>query len=132
MSQAQVANNEGITETVLLMVGTAADELYNICCIKTACSAATASGYSSYTQSAAAGLTEVSADTVTASSSAFANDTWCIAHPFTAGATEAVLGFIAANSSGDALYGVCCFAGVVNMEISDTLTCTMKGTLSNT
>lgn len=114
------------------MVGTAADELYWVTCVKTACSAATASGYANYTQSAAAGLTEVSAATVTASSSAFANDTWCVSHPFTAGASEAVLGFIVANSSSDALYGVCCFAAAVNMESSDTLTVTMKGTLSNT
>lgn len=131
MAQEQVANNEGIGEVVLWLTGGTSDKLHWISCIKTACSAATASGYASYTQSSESGLTIVSAATVSASSDSFTNDTWCVAHPFTAGATATVKGFMVANSSSDALYGVCCYAADVNMASSDTLTNTMKGRLKN-
>jgi hypothetical protein len=131
MSQEQVANNEGIGEVVLWMTGGSSDELRGIVCVKTSCTAATASGYSDYTQCTEDGLTLVSAATISASTDSFANDTWCVVHPFTAGETATVLGFMVANSSSDATYGSCCFAAAVNMESSDTLTCTMKGRLKN-
>jgi len=63
-----------------LAIGSAASVIENVCCVKTACSAATASGYSDYTQSVVAGLTEASAATVSASSDSFTNDTICVSY----------------------------------------------------
>lgn len=127
----QVANNEGIGEVVLWLTEGSSDQLRFISCVKTACVAATDSGYADYVQCDESGLSIVSASAISASQDQFANDTWCVVHPFTAGTTAAVLGFMVANSTSNALYGIHCFAAAVNMLASDTLTCTMKGRLKN-
>jgi hypothetical protein len=131
MAQEQVACNEGLGEIGLLVTGGTATAIQRICCIKNACSAATASGLSNYTQSTDAGLTEVSADTVSASSDSCVNDTACISHPFTASGDATVLGFQVINVDSDVLYAVCCFASSVIMAQDDTLTCTLKARFKN-
>ena len=128
MVQEQVMNNEGIGEVVLWLTGGASTRTGKIVCVKTACSAATASGYASYTQSAASGLTLAAIGTITASSASFANDTVHIVHPFTAAATETVKGHLIVNNeiTPDALYSVCCYAGDITVESGDTITVTHK------
>ena len=126
MAQVQVITNEGIGEIVKLCIDTAASEVENIVVCKTACPASTASGSAQCTHSADAGLTEVSAATVSASSASFANDTFCVSHPFTASGSETCIGFYCANSDSDIAYGICSFASDINVEVGDTLTLTMK------
>ena len=131
MAQAQVIPNEGVGEIVRLSIGGTATKVQNIVVCKTACPAATASGIAQCTQSVDAGLTIVSAATVTSSSNSFATDTFMVSHPFTAVGAEAAIGFVCAHShatiaSASIAYGICSFASVVNLEAADTLTLTMK------
>ncbi len=126
MAQEQVINNEGVVELVLLLTGGTATKIASISCIKTACSAATASGYSSYTQSAASGLVIAAVATISASSDSFSGDTVHVEHPFTAGASETVKGHLLSNTDKDVLYSVCCYAGDISVESGDTITVTHK------
>ena len=131
MAQEQVVNNEGVVEAVLLLTGGTASAIDSISCIKTACSAATASGYANYTQSAAAGLTLATIGTISASSDSFSGDTIHVEHPFTAGASETVKGHLISNAEDDVLYSVCCYAGDISVESGDTITVTHKVRLKN-
>lgn len=126
MAQAQVIPNEGVGEIVKLCTGVAASVVETIVVCKTACPAATASGLAQCTQSADAGFTIVSAATVTSSSDSFATDTFVVSHPFTASGSETAVGFVCANSDEDVAMGICSFASAINVEVSDTLTLTMK------
>jgi len=126
MAQAQVIPNEGVGEIVKLCTGVAASVVENIVVCKTACPANTASGLADVTQSADAGLTQVSAATVTTSSDSFATDTFMVSHPFTASGSETAKGFVCVNSDSDVAYGICSFASDINLEENDTLTLTMK------
>lgn len=126
MAQEQVVNNEGVVELIKFMAGVAASGIHSISCVKTACSAATASGSANYTRSAASGLTLATIATITASQDQFASDTVHIEHPFTAGAVETVKGHVIMNSEDDALYSVCCYAGDITVESGDTITVTHK------
>uniref|UniRef100_A0A6M3J2G7 Uncharacterized protein n=1 Tax=viral metagenome TaxID=1070528 RepID=A0A6M3J2G7_9ZZZZ len=126
MAQEQVCNNEGIGEIVLWLTGGTSTTPESISCIKTACSAATASGYAHYTKSTEAGLTLSTIGTISASSDSFSNDTVHIVHPFTAGTTATVKGHMIVNDDDDALYSVCCYAADIPLESTDTLTVTHK------
>lgn len=125
MAQEQVVPNEGIVEANLLLMGSTASAITSISFIKTACSAATASGYSNYTQ-CSTGLAIASIATMTASSDSFSGDTIHIEHPATATDTETVKGHLLCNAEDDVLYGVCCYAGDISMESDDTITVTHK------
>ena len=131
MAQEQVANNEGIGEIVLWLTGGLSSALHSISCIKTACSAATASGYASYTQCTESGLSLATVATISASSDSFSNDTVYVSHVFTAGAIATVKGFILGNDENDALYSVCCYAGDIPCESGDTITVTHKTRFKN-
>ncbi len=126
MVQEQVMNNEGIGELMQWMatVSGTTTAIESISCIKTACSAATASGYANYTKCTEAGLTLATIGTISASSDSFSNDTCKIVHPFTAGASATVKGHMLVNGDGDALYSVCCYAGDISVESDDTITVT--------
>jgi hypothetical protein len=126
MAQEQVMNNEGIVEANLLLMGSTATKIASISLIKTACSAATASGYANYTQEAGAGMSIVAIGTISASSDSFAGDTIHIEHPFTAGTAGTIKGHLLANTEKDALYSVCCYAGDITVEENDTITVTHK------
>jgi len=126
MAQVQVIPNEGVGEIVKLATGVAASKVERIVVCKTACPASTASGLAQVTQSADAGLTQVSAATVTTSSTSFATDTFVVSHPFTASGSETAKGFVCCNSDSDLCYGICSFASDINVEAADTLTLTMK------
>ena len=126
MVQEQVINNEGVVEINLLALGGTASAIGSITCIKTACSAATASGYSGYTQSAVSGLTKSAIGTITASSDSFSGDTIHVEHSFTAGASETVKGHMLSNTENDVLFSVCCDAGDIAVENGDTITVTHK------
>uniref|UniRef100_A0A6M3KA13 Uncharacterized protein n=1 Tax=viral metagenome TaxID=1070528 RepID=A0A6M3KA13_9ZZZZ len=126
MAQEQVLNNEGIVEANLLLMGASASKIASISLIKTACSAATASGYSSYTQATEAGCVITAIATITASSNSFSGDTIHIVHPFTAGTTATIKGHLIANTDKDVLYSVCCYAGDIAVESGDTITVTHK------
>ena len=125
MAQVQVITNEGIGEIVKLVTGVAASVVETIVVCKTACPASTASGLAQVTQSADAGLTIVSAATVTTSSDSFATDTFIVSHPFTASGSETAKGFVCCNSDEDVAIGICSFASDINVEVNDTLTLTM-------
>lgn len=131
MAQEQVMSNEGICETVLWLTGGTSSAITKISCIKTACSAATASGDANYTKSAAAGLTEASIATISVSSDSFANDTVHVEHPFTAGAAETVKGHQLTNDDSDQCFSPCCYAGDITVESGDTITVTHKIRLKN-
>ena len=126
MAQEQVMNNQGVVEANLLLMGSQATKIASISCIKTACSAATASGYADYTQSTEAGLVLTAIATITASSASFAGDTIHIVHPFTAGTAAVVKGHLLSNTDNDVLYSVCCYAGDITVEAGDTITVTHK------
>ena len=126
MAQEQVINNQGIVEANLLLMGSTATKIASISCIKTACSAATASGYADYTQSTESGLVIVAIATITASSASFTGDTIHILHPFTAGTAATVKGHLIANTDKTDLYSVCCYAGDITVESGDTITVTHK------
>ena len=131
MAQEQVVNNEGIGEIVLWLTGGTSSRVHSISAIKTACSAATASGYASYTQCSEAGLSKATVATLSASSDSFSNDTVAVVHPFTAGASATVKGHLLCNDEDDALYSVCCYAADIGMESDDTLTVTHKIRVKN-
>ena len=126
MAQEQVVNNQGVVELVLWLTGGTATPIHSISCIKTACSAATASGYANYTQCSEAGLTLSTIATISASSDSFSGDTVHVEHPFTAGATATVKGHFISNDDDDVLYSVCCYAGDIAVESGDTITVTHK------
>jgi len=126
MAQEEVINNEGIVEANLLLMGSTATKINSISLIKTACSAATASGYSDYTQATETGCVVTAIATITASSDSFSGDTIHIEHPFTAGEAATIKGHLIANTDKDVLYSVCCYAGDISMETNDTLTVTHK------
>jgi hypothetical protein len=126
MVQEQVMNNEGIVEANLLLMGSTATKINSISLIKTACSAATASGYANYTQEAGAGMSIVAIATITASSDSFTGDTIHIVHPFTAGTAATIKGHMVANTDKTDLYTVCCYAGDITVETNDTITVTHK------
>lgn len=126
MAQVQVITNEGLDELVALWIGGAASIVEDMVVCKTACPASTASGLAQVTQSADAGLTMVSAATVTTTDSVCTNDTVLLSHPFTASGSETCLGFVCANTDDDVAYGICSFASDINVEVDDTLTLTMQ------
>jgi len=126
MAQEQVVNNEGIGEIVLWLTGGTSTTPESISAIKTACSAATASGYANYTKCTEAGLTLATIATISASSDSFSNDTVHVEHPFTAGTDATVKGHMLVNDDDDALYSVCCYAGDITVESGDTITVTHK------
>lgn len=126
MAQEQVVNNQGIVEANILMMGSTGTGITSISCIKTACSAATASGYADYTQSTESGLVIAAIATITASSNSFTGDTIHGRHVFTAGATATVKGHMLTNTEKDVLYSVCCYAADIAVESGDTITVTHK------
>lgn len=126
MAQEQVMNNEGVVEANKLLMGVAATKIASISLIKTACSAATASGYTSYTQATETGCVNTAVATMTASSDSFTGDTIHIVHPFTAGAAATIKGHMISNDDDDVLYSVCCYAADVALETNDTITVTHK------
>ena len=131
MAQEQVYTLEAVAETAKLVAGEAASKMEQVVAIKTACSAATASGYSDYTQATESGLTKVTAGTLSSSSDSAANDTAIQVHPFTAGESATVKGHMTVNTENDVCYVVCCYAADVVMETSDTLTVTTKARFKN-
>lgn len=122
MAQEQVMCNEGVVEGNILLMGSTGSKIASISCIKTACSAATASGYANYTQSTESGLVIAAIATVTASSNSFSGDTIHARHVFTAGTTATVKGHMLANTDKTDLYSVCCYAGDISTESGDTIT----------
>ncbi len=126
MAQEQVMNNEGIVEANILLMGSTGTKINSISLIKTACSAATASGYSSYTQCTESGCVITAIATISASSDSFSGDTIHIYHPFTAGAAATVKGHMITNTDKDVLYSVCCYAGDISVESGDSIAVTHK------
>lgn len=126
MAQEQVINNEGVVEANLLLMGSTATKIASISLVKTACSAATASGYAGYTQATESGCSIVAVATMTASSASFTGDTIHIVHPFTAGTDTTIKGHMLANTDKDVLYSVCCYAGDITVQSGDTITVTHK------
>ena len=126
MAQEQVMNNQGVVENNLLLMGSAASKINSISLIKTACSAATASGYADYTQATEAGCVITAIATITASSASFTGDMIHIVHPFTVGTTATIKGHMITNTDKDVLYSVCCYAADIALESSDTITVTHR------
>jgi hypothetical protein len=126
MAQEEVMNNEGVVEANLLLMGSTATKIASISCVKTACSAATASGYANYTQATESGCSVAAIATITASSVSFTGDTIHARHVFTAGTTATIKGHLLANTDKDVLYSVCCYAADVALESGDTITVNHK------
>ena len=126
MAQEVVMCNEGVVEANLLLMGSTATKIASIALVKTACSAATASGYADYTKCTEGGAAVTAIATMTASSNSFTGDTIHIVHPFTAATAVTVKGHILTNTDKDVAYSVCCYAGDIALEVGDTVTVTHK------
>jgi len=135
MAQSQEITDEGIQEWVVLMSDAsspAATAMNKIVCMNdtTAC---TASKQSSSTGPVDAwhttgyGLSIDTIDTMsqtTSNSTGGHNDTITFDHVFTLSSTAAksVSGIQACNDDGDVTFVECCFASIISMENTDTLT----------
>ena len=129
MAQSQEVTNEGIKEWVILMSDAsspAATAMNRIVCLNdtAACTASTASTYSTPvdTHHTTSGLEETAIDTMGQTTTNTSGDTITFDHVFTATASHSVTGIQAINDDGDVAFVECCFAAVVSMENTDTLT----------
>lgn len=139
MAQTQAVTAEGIGELVKLWAGTAATKMSMGCClISTAtCTAATTHTFASpaatkFSSTQGTGLlsTGMTVAPTTGSAAIIGFD-----HTFTSTGTFNVTGFIANNASGykgDVAYVECCFASVIAMAATDTLTIDGQVTVATT
>lgn len=126
MSQTQSPTTQGYGEIGKHMAGESATPVNKVGGLKTTCTANEAQNYAGVTWCTESGLIVVAADTVVSSQTTVANDTVELDHVFTAGEAVTVKGFGTANTDGDVLFAICCFAADVSLQTSDTLTVEMK------
>jgi hypothetical protein len=123
MAQTEKVTTEGITELAKLWgIGTATG-IKSICCLNmaTPCTAVVGSTFADPADTAThhtdSGLSIVNITTVTPIAAGVDFD-----HVFTATASKNVAGIHVCNDDDDVCYIECCFAAVIAMENTDTLT----------
>lgn len=125
MAQTEKVTDEGITEVGKLWAGAASTEMETIVALElaTTCAAATGSTYADPADAAVhhtdSGLEIADIDTVAATATGVDFN-----HIFTASATKNVCGIHVCNHEAppDVCFIECCFAAVIAMEDTDTLT----------
>jgi len=135
MAQDQTVTDEGIGELVKLWAvgSTGASVMKSIVCLSStaACTVANTDFYSSTGGAAAvpvtstgSGLSIASIDAVSSCDTNTTNDTIVFDHVFTCASTAAtnVSGIMVLNDDDDCSYVEACFASVIPMESTDTLT----------
>ena len=126
MPQTQCIPTEGLTEAALHLAAGIATGIKSTVCLKTACTADAAQTYAGMTKCTEAGFTLVNANSVTSTAAVIT-----AYHTHTAGAVATLKGFIYCNDDDDAIYGICCYAADIPMEVTDTIKNTMTWTLSD-
>ena len=132
MAQTEVVTAEGITELGLLWAEEASTGIESIVCLEmaTVCTAAAGSTFLDPADTAIhhtdSGLLLAAIDTVAAVATGVDFD-----HEFTASATKNVAGIHVCNNDDDVCFIECCFASVIAMENTDTLTIDGNVTLAD-
>lgn len=129
MAQDQTVTNEGIAELVLVWGGGAGTVMKSIACMTdtTACTVSSTHTFASppdtiVSSTVAAALDTVNLDAVATTATNTAGDSITFDHVFTSTGTFNITGVVVMNDDDDCAYVICCFASVVNMEATDTLT----------
>ena len=132
MAQTEVVTAEGITELGLLWAEETATGIQSIVALEmaTVCTAAVGSTFADPADTAVhhtdSGLDIAEIDTVAAVATGVDFD-----HVFTASATKNVAGIHVCNNDDDVCFIECCFASVIAMENTDTLTIDGNVTLAD-
>jgi len=129
MAQTEEVCDKGIAEWVVLMSDAsspAATAMNKIVCLNssTTCAASKTSAYGTptVTHHAASGLEVTAIDTMGTATTNTAGDTVTFDHVFTATGTLNVASINACNDDEDVTFVECCFASIIAMENTDTLT----------
>jgi hypothetical protein len=123
MAQTESLTTQGLTEAAKCIGGVTSTGMTKAGGLKTSCTANTSQNYAGVTWCTESGLTLAAATTTITGAG---TDTVQLDHVFTAGEVATVKGFGCANTDGDVLFSLCCFAADVVMAASDTLTVQMK------
>lgn len=124
--QTQVITDTGIQELMKLWHGTAATKLLSICCMTdtTACAATYADSFTTPADTLCTdsdlSIANMAGNALATSNTA--GDSLDFDHVFTASGTKNVTGIVVCNDDDDVAYVSCCFAAVIAMEATDTLT----------
>lgn len=118
--------NEGIQETVRLLIGEPASCIKSICCLESPCTADEDQTSSSITKSTKSGFGLVDANSVKTVKTDADNDTIQVDHIFTALEDADIKGFGVFNDDNDILYSLCCYAATFHIRTDDVVTIQMK------